>query len=334
MPFRDSADVPPWLRPHCELLEAMTRRGQNPQALLIHGLPGLARRQLALWFASRLLDVPVERLAHLAHAPVAEEETQADLGHPDLMLIQPLPEKHNISIEQVRDHTGFLRLKSHQGGARVVLIWPAEAMTEAAANSLLKILEEPPAGSAVVLITAAPGLLPPTIVSRCVHLRISPPAPDVALAWLAARDSTADWPALLEFSGGAPFKALALHQQGFGAQIKAYARDLHRLRHRQDTPVAVARRWNSGDLELPLRWLYWQAAHSLRRMATETSPIGAATPGKGHLQNPQKQLTMLASLERLREVEELYRNRTRPTNPDLQLGSILQRWYGEVAGGD
>ena len=47
-----------------------------------------------------------------------------------------------------------------------------------------------------------------------------------------------------------------------------------------------------------------------------------------------KQLNMRSLLERLREVEELYRNRTRAMNLDMQLAALLQRWYGEAAGGD
>jgi DNA polymerase-3 subunit delta' len=324
-------NVPPWLSPHCDNLRTMIERTQLPQALLIHGSPGTGRRLLGLWLASELLRVPCGSLAHLADG---HEGAPAESGHPDLLVVQPAPEKDSISVEQVRDLTGFLQLKSHQGGERVVVAWPAESMTHAAANSLLKTLEEPPRGSVIILISTAPGGLPPTVLSRCHRLRISPPATAVALAWLAARDPDANWELLLDVAGGAPLQALALHRRGAGAQMEAYARDLHHLRQGRDTPVAVARRWASADEKLPLRWLYWQTARSVVEVATAAPAVSARARPKNLLQNPEKQLTIRQLQERVRDVEELYRNRTRSVNAELQLTSILQRWYGDASRGD
>jgi DNA polymerase-3 subunit delta' len=323
--------VPPWLSSHCGNLRAMIERTQLPQALLIHGSPGTGRRLLGLWLGSELLRVPFGKLAHLAET---HEGGPAEAGHPDLLVVQPPPEKDSISVEQVRDLAGFLQLKSHQGGERVVVAWPAESMTHAAANSLLKTLEEPPPGSIIVLISVGPGGLPPTVLSRCHRLRIAPPATAVALAWLAARDPDANWELLLDFAGGAPLQALAWHRRGAGAQMEAYARDLHHLRQGRDTPVAVAKRWASADEELPLRWLYWQTARSMVETATAAPAVSARAQPKSPLQNPEKQLTIRELQERVRDVEELYRNRVRAVNAELQLTSILQRWYGDASGGD
>lgn len=329
----DIVSLPPWLAGHCASLGGMIARTQNPQGLLIHGSPGTGRRHLGLWLASRLLGIPVSRLPHLAEAVVGEE-VDAELGHPDLMIVQPLPDKNSISVDQIRELTGFLQLKSHQGGARVVLCWPAESMTPAAANGLLKTLEEPPLGSAIVLIAAAPGQLPATVLSRCHRLRVSPPATDTALAWLATHDPAAKWDLLLDFAGGAPLQALALHRRGFTTQAQMYTEDLRHLRQRQDTPAAVAKRWANGDPELPLRWLYRQAARSVSKAVLGPTPVLSTTQGNRLLQKPPKQRNMWSLLERLREVEELYRNHARAMSLDVQLTSLLQRWYGEAAGGD
>ena len=329
----DGVTSPPWLEDHFASLGSMIARAQYPQGLLIHGPPGTGRRYLGLWLASQLLRIPVSRLAHLAETVVGEE-AEAELGHPDLMIVQPEPDKKIIAVEQIRDVTGFLQLKSHQGGARVVLCWPAESMNAAAANGLLKTLEEPPPGSAIILIAAAPGQVRPTVLSRCHRLRVSPPPADVALAWLATHDTSAKWDLLLDFAGGAPLQALALHRRGFTTQAQMYTEDLRQLRQRQDTPAAVAKRWANGDPELPLRWLYRQAARSFSKAALDQTPVLPTTQGNRLLQKPPKQRNMRPLLERLREVEELYRNRARAMSLDVQLTSLLQRWYGEVAGGD
>lgn len=329
----DRTPFPPWLKSYCTDLGGMIARAQSPQGLLIHGFPGTGRRYLGLWLASQMLGIPFGRLAHLAETAVGEEPA-AELAHPDLMIVQPLPDKTSISVDQIRELTGFLQLKSHQGGARVVLAWPAELMSPAAANGLLKTLEEPPPGSAIVLIATAPGQLPATILSRCHRLRVTPPATVDALAWLATHDQAANWDLLLDFAGGAPLQALALHRQGFATQAEKYTADLRHLQLRHDTPAAVAKRWANGDPEIPLRWLYRQAARSINNAALGLTPVLPHLQGNRPLQMLPKQLNMRSLLERLREVEELYRNRTRAMSLDVQIAALLQLWYGEAAAGD
>lgn len=82
--------------------------------------------------------------------------------------------KTQISVDEVRQLHGFLRLSSPDGGRRVVLIDTADDMNNAAANALLKLLEEPPADTVFLLISHRPGGLLPTIKSRCRTLRFDP----------------------------------------------------------------------------------------------------------------------------------------------------------------
>lgn len=102
---------------------------------------------------------------------VAQEIARVVLGddraisHPDVVLAIDAP---TIGIDNVREITQFVRLKSTHGGDinRVVIVEHAEHMTPEAQNALLKILEEPPADTIIILTAAAPVLLLPTIVSR------------------------------------------------------------------------------------------------------------------------------------------------------------------------
>ena len=168
------SDIPFWLREPAASLAAGQERKRNPQALLIHGIPGSGRRVLALWYAAHLLGIPHDRLAHFSTLDAGALE-QGAMGHADFMFLQPPPEKSVIPVEAVRELIGFLQLKSHQGGARVALVCPADSLTTAAANSLLKTLEEPPAGGFIILVASSPAVLPATILSRCQRLAVRRP---------------------------------------------------------------------------------------------------------------------------------------------------------------
>src|SRR6185369_4318813 len=89
-----------------------------------------------------------------------------------------------IKIEQVRAVGDFVTLTTHRSGYRVLVIRPAEAMQPAAANALLKTLEEPPPHTLIVLVSDRPARLLPTIRSRCRALALGKPAHEAALAWL------------------------------------------------------------------------------------------------------------------------------------------------------
>jgi len=334
-----SVALPPCLTGAAAGLAALRARGQAPQALLLHGPEGSGRRDLALVHAAALLGAPPERFVALAHTPPPAPEGEGDapagereLVHPDFMLVRPPADKHTIPIAAVRTLIDFLHLRSHAGGARVVVLWPAEAMAMQAANALLKTLEEPPAGSSIILVARAVAALPPTVLSRCQRLRVPLPSRDVALAWLTAEAGEAPWEELLDLTGGAPLAALALWRTGAAEELRELRGTLDDLRRRRATPVTVARRWAAADPELALRWLYLDAARDLAAALGVAN--GPDAVPKAPLQNPAKPLNMRARLERLREVEQFYRDRGRAMNAEAQFASLLLRWYGDAPAGD
>jgi len=117
-----------------------------------------------------------------------------------------------ISVDEVREASDFLRLAAHRGRARVVLIHPAHVMHIAAANALLKVLEEPPPGALFLLVTSQPSRLPATIRSRCVSIALPKPTPAQANGWLAG-SGLQDVDLALAQVGGAPAAALALGER-------------------------------------------------------------------------------------------------------------------------
>src|SRR6185437_3117361 len=111
-----------------------------------------------------------------------------------------------IKIDQVRALADFLSLSTHRAGYRVLLLHPAEALHPAAANALLKTLEEPPPATLIVLASDRPARLLATIRSRCRRVALHAPGPATALAWLRAQ-GVAEPEAALAMAGGAPLLA-------------------------------------------------------------------------------------------------------------------------------
>jgi len=101
-------------------------------------------------------------------------------GHLDLMVLEPGVNEQTgkprteITVDQVRKATDFLRLTAAEGGWRIVVVDSADALNANAANALLKILEEPSKQTLLLLVSHAPGRLLPTVRSRCCHLALRP----------------------------------------------------------------------------------------------------------------------------------------------------------------
>ena len=240
-PFPDSL---PWLAAiERELLATGAR---FPQALLIEGPAGIGKRVLAMRAArARLCESP--RVDGSACAACPSCGYVAAGQHPDLRVIEPVAydEEGNatpqdvIRIEAIRDLTEWSQVTSHRRGAKVAVIAPAEAMHFAAANALLKTLEEPPAGTSLLLVSSQPGRLPATIRSRCRRLVVPLPAADRAREWLAAQ-GVGDAGSVLAQAGGAPFLARHLADPARQAERAEWLRMLA-APERLD-PVALAAR--------------------------------------------------------------------------------------------
>jgi DNA polymerase-3 subunit delta' len=136
--------------------------------------------------------------------------------------------KAQITVDEVRRLKGFFALSSADGGRRVVIVDAADDMNVSAANAILKLLEEPPDRTTLLLVSHQPSRLLPTIRSRCRELRLAPlDAADMAQALAATEiDQTVSDPAALAaLSGGSVGEAVRLMQQD---GLKLYA-DLVKL---------------------------------------------------------------------------------------------------------
>jgi DNA polymerase-3 subunit delta' len=126
-----------------------------------------------------------------------------------------------IGIAQVRELADFVALSRQRAGARVILIHPAEAMNAAAANALLKTLEEPTENTVFLLVSHQPRRLLPTVISRCRLLAMPVPAREDAERWLASQ-GVAEAGLCLSLAGGAPLEALRFADGGYLAARRAF----------------------------------------------------------------------------------------------------------------
>lgn len=308
-----------WLEEPARQLRQRLEREQVPQALLVYGPAGVGRRHLSLALAAALLDSDWQ-------PPMdADPDALPPVPHADFLQLGVEEKKSSISVAQVSELIEFLSLTSHQGGRKVALIHPAEALQRAAADRLLKTLEEPPGRSTLILICESLSRLPATLRSRCEHLRLVPPSESAGLEWLQPVPAEATARAALAFSSGAPFAARSLLREGFAELAAELAQDLKQLLGRETPPTAVARRWARHDVALCHRWLYWTAAALIRQdLLPMASGTGFAEPLK--IAGPQPNMrACFAYLDRLTQARRL---ESWSLNHELQFAELLMWWYG------
>src|ERR1700753_3823724 len=197
-------NAPSWLNTEMATLRAAFVADRMPHGLLIHEAPGAGGEWLANWVAQLVLCTEPGR------APCGQcVGCQRVLAgqHPDLISMRPIEDSKQIRIEQVRELAQELALTSHQGGYKVGLLSPVDAMNRFAANALLKTLEEPPPRTVLILVATQPSRLPATILSRCQRIRIPAPAREASVEWLSAARGKADGKAMLDILGESPMLA-------------------------------------------------------------------------------------------------------------------------------
>jgi DNA polymerase-3 subunit delta' len=161
-------------------LKGVMARGKIPHAYLFAGISGVGKTTTALAFTQAINCKEQVNEEACGHCQTCRQVMHGNF--PDLVLIEPDGQK--IKIEQIRGLNRALSFKPVSGRYRVSIIRQAEVMTDEAANSLLKTLEEPPPNNLIILNVTEPLALFPTIVSRCQKVLFRPiPAHDIA-EWL------------------------------------------------------------------------------------------------------------------------------------------------------
>jgi len=244
-------DLLPW---QTEAARAMlSARAMWPHALLIDGPRGLGKRTLALNLARGLL-CEAPDADGLACGRCASCHYVAAGQHPDLRMIDPfvidedgeVKVQDPILIDRIRALIDWVQLTSHRGRAKVAVIVPAESMNPAAANALLKTLEEPPPSTYLILAAHQPGRVAATLRSRCRRMAAPWPLAASAEAWLV-QQGAAKPGAVLAQAGGAPLTALAIAAPEWQAEREVWMQAF--ARPEALSPVALASRIEAAPRE-------------------------------------------------------------------------------------
>jgi DNA polymerase-3 subunit delta' len=227
-----------------------------------------------------------------------------------------------IKIDQIRELESFVFVGSHREGNRVVLITEADAMNQPAANSLLKILEEPPSSVYFILVSSKTKSILPTIRSRCRVIPFGAPDAAEATAWLARFGLEKQAARYLDLAAGAPTRVAQWKDQGQLAPIDAL---VDSLVSPSADPIALAARWDAllkGDglfrmedlVEGVQRWLFDLAQE---RMAGEVRYHRGWPRPKG-IEN----LSPAALTAAWREINQFRRSARHPLNQLLFLENL------------
>jgi DNA polymerase-3 subunit delta' len=234
-----------WLKEFADSWRSRVAQRRMPHAVMLLGAPGVGKRCAAAWITRHRLGIG--GATRLPEYPLEIPE------HADLRWLCPPEDKHTIRIEQIRDLVADLGLTSFDGGGKVAVIEPANAMTASAANSLLKTLEEPPGDALLLLVADRTGRLPATVFSRCQRISIAIPSEEASLAWLDRLQHAAGWPAALRMAGGAPLAAITASERLEEAQ--SMARDFAALSSKRAAALDVAAKWAKYEPGFVLDWL-------------------------------------------------------------------------------
>ena len=263
----------PWLA--APLAETLAR--QRGHALLLHGAPGVGSAAFAVALAQSWLCEGHDGTPRPACGRCGSCHLVQTRLHPDLLLLMPeaLRQAHawplpgdkdedkkkpsrQIRIDEIRHAIDWVARTSSRGRGKVVVLHPAEAINLQAANALLKTLEEPPAGTRLLLSAADPQHLLPTVRSRCHRVALAAPPADAAREWLAGQ-GVAEPEVLLAAASGRPLDALALSADGVSA---AAWRAL---------PAAVAR----GQAQALSGWPVPRAVDALQKLCHDAVAVAA-----------------------------------------------------------
>ena len=244
-----------------EIFKREAEQNKLSHAYLLAGPDQIGKKTIALWLTQFLFCAETDKPC--GNCPACKQV--ANLTHPDLFLLERLPDKKTFRIEQIRTLQKSLSFKPYSAIYKVAIIDQAEFLNEESANALLKLLEEPPPYSLIFLVTHTPSKLLPTILSRVRQLRFSKLNKAQVLTFLQeqpAPSSNAESIALL-CRGRIGWALEAMQNPETMPEILEYAKTFENLLfHTFHERLSIADQWltSKKDSSLILYYLllWWQ----------------------------------------------------------------------------
>lgn len=238
----------PWHQAAWELFAKWQHSNKIPHAILLTGVAGLGLQTFAQQLAQLLLcQSPLEQVACGQCAACQMFQTGV---HPDYFPLITSAEEKSLKVDMIRQLSTQLVSTAQQGGRKVALLYRAEQMNAAAANALLKTLEEPVKDTIIILVSYQTDALLATIRSRCQSISFNLPSQPVAQQWLA--EQAANLPDYaLAVAEGSPEEALAFADEKLQ---QAYEVGLSALSEFKD-PIVISGALAVVSAEQALIWL-------------------------------------------------------------------------------
>ena len=321
-------EIFPWNLSKWQHVIQMWRDNHLPHALLFCGVAGMGKSAFVQQFAKTLLCEKPQtdgqacgncKSCHLLKSG----------NHPDLLQIEPVEQGKKIQIAQIRQAIQFCTLTAHYAHQQVVIINPAEAMNSNAANSVLKLLEEPPAKTLILLVSHQPQTLLATVRSRCQRLDFNHFDRVVAQTWLQQQISTQqNARLLLNLSNHAPLAALTLvTSEAMTARSRLF-KSLIQLLTQNAEPIYIAEQWNDHEIKQTLPWMLSWTMDLIRIQITGQTRHIVNEDWKEVLQRLNNQFTLPNLFKILDLQTETYKliTYTSSIKPQSLLESIAMTW--------
>lgn len=322
------AEIFPWFDDQWQRVLKLHQDERLPHAILLNGMKGIGKARLAEAIAGYVMcHTPADgrpcghcRSCELLHSS----------GHPDLYFLQAEDAGKAIKVDQIRQLTEFMHNTAQQGGYRVVILDPAEAMNVSSANALLKTLEEPGRDTLLILVTHQLGQVMPTIKSRCQRLDCHAPDTQTATQWLMQKLDLEEEKAtqLLKVVHGAPLEGVRFKEEGHQTIRADFLTGLKEVLRQRQSPIDVAEKFAKQDLELILGWLQGLLADVARIQATGGDELIRNRDMQKMLNGVAKNSTgdkIFALADTVQE-ERLGIQRRQNPNKQLLLEHVLIKW--------
>lgn len=234
----------PWQSRVWETFVGSSQNEKLPHAILLTSQEGLGVDKLALAMAQYVLCGSPE--GNSACGDCKSCQLLKGASHPDLLLIESQTDSGQLLVDQVREVNHFVAQTSQQGGYKVIVLHPAHAMNQSAANALLKNLEEPAGLTFFILATTKPGALLPTIRSRCRVMALPSPPLDVAETWLLSQ-GVKDALRYLNTLGNLPLRVMDWFNQGKLEEHQKLLEGLDSLAMQKVGTSSILKQWNAME---------------------------------------------------------------------------------------
>ncbi len=255
--MNDKKPLLPWLEPGWSKLVNYINQDRIPQALLVTGLKGLGKHQLAEYYAQSLMCA--SPLSDTSYCGKCQSCTLFHAQtHPDFTVIEPEEIGKAIGIGAIRQLVSKLSLKPQFESHRLIIINPADSLNNAAANAFLKYLEEPTERTSLILISDKPYKLSATIRSRCQHLNIFVPEAIVVKPWLEQHGISENLDLLMNISQGSPLLARQYAETSVLKLRMDCFKQWSTLSSSQESFTVLAEQWYKLDIQetnLLMGWL-------------------------------------------------------------------------------